>query len=225
MCFSPEADLVSGIIITGIGIEAMRHVRRPGERALAALPVVLGIHQLIESLVWFGLRGDISERWVHPAAVAYLLIAFGLLPVFVPVAVAALEPEHDRRRMWAFLALGAVVSAVLIEAIVRGPVRAEIMGHHISYSVDLWHGGLIVALYVVATCGAMLGSVHRSVRLYGLINLIVVALLALVERDALISLWCAWAAVTSIAISLHLRHAPRAGAVSEAADPAPAPTR
>jgi hypothetical protein len=205
MCFSPEADLVSGIVIGAIGIEAFRHVARPAERALAAVPVVLGVHQLVEAVVWWALRGDLPQRWVEPAATVYLLIAFGVLPILVPAAVGALEPASNRRRLAAFTALGMAVSAVLVHAIVRGPVVAVIDGHHISYRVDLWRGGLIVACYVVATCGALLVSAHRHVRWFGLVNLVIVASLVALDRNALISLWCAWAAVTSIAISVHLR--------------------
>ena len=223
MCFSPEADLVSGIVIGAIGIEAFRHVSRPAERALAAVPVVLGVHQLVEAVVWWALQGDLPGRWVEPAATAYLLIAFGVLPILVPAAVGALEPESNRRRLAVFTAIGVAVSAVLVHAIVRGPVVAAIDGHHISYGVDLWHGGLIVAFYVVATCGALLASVHRHVRWFGMVNLVVVAALVALDRGALISLWCAWAAVTSIAISLHLRRGGDAELVTAARSPRAAP--
>jgi hypothetical protein len=152
------------------------------------------------------------------AASTYLLIAFGLLPVLVPVAVAALEPAAGLRRTRWFVALGAVVSVVLLHAVVRGPVSVSIEGHHLSYQVDLWHGGLLVVLYVIATCGSLLASADRDVRAYGLVNLLAVATLAWVEQSAVISLWCAWAAVTSVAIALHLRR----GRGAEAR-PAPAP--
>jgi hypothetical protein len=36
-----------------------------------------------------------------------------------------------------------------------------------------------------------------------------VVLLAWVDRNGFVSLWCGWAAVTSVAIAVHLRHATR----------------
>ena len=62
MCFSAEADLVAGAVVTAIGVDAMRQVRRPEERALGALPVLLGAHLLVEAVVWEGLTGGVDPR-------------------------------------------------------------------------------------------------------------------------------------------------------------------
>jgi multisubunit Na+/H+ antiporter MnhE subunit len=75
----------------------------------------------------------------------------------------------------------------------------------VAYHVDHWQGGAIVALYALATCGSLLASSHRPVRWFGAINLIAVCLLAWLYTSAFISLWCLWAAVTSVAIDVHLR--------------------
>jgi hypothetical protein len=75
----------------------------------------------------------------------------------------------------------------------------------ILYVVDLWHGGLIVVLYVVATCGSLLLSSHRHVRWFGTANLVAAVILTWVDRSAFVSLWCLWATVTSVAIAVHLR--------------------
>ena len=204
VCFSAEVDLVAGVAVVGVGIGALRQVSVPRQKWLASIPLVLGTHQLIEAVVWWGLEGRFSEAVWRFATWWYLTIAFGLLPILVPVAVGALEPVSNRRRVSLFVAVGAAVSIVLMYAVVRGPVEASIEGHHISYAVDLWRGELVVLLYVVATCGSLLVSKHRHVRWFGIANLVVVAVLAWVDRNAFISLWCAWAAVTSVAIVLHL---------------------
>lgn len=64
-----------------------------------------------------------------------------------------------------------------------------------------------MALYVLATCGSLLASARRHVRAWGAINLVAVAVLAWVNQTGFISLWCVWAAITSIAIAAHLRYA------------------
>ena len=99
-------------------------------------------------------------------------------------------------------------------AVVRGPIDAHVRNLHVEYSVALWHGGLLVALYVVATCGPLLVSSLRRVRWYGLANLAVAGGLAWLSQTAFISLWCLWAALTSVAIGIHLR-------LSESEHPAP----
>jgi len=209
LCFSAEADLLAAVAVGCIGIDAVRHVDRREELPLACLPLVLGAHQLVEAFVWWGLEDRVPYGVGRAAIWIYLVIAFGVIPVMVPAAVAALEPEPNRRRMAAFTALGGAVAMVLLFAVLRGPVVAQIQGHHIAYSVDLRHGGLIVALYVVATCGPMLMSRHRHVRVFGAVNLVAAATLTWVASSAFISLWCLWAAVTSGAIALHLRHTHR----------------
>ena len=206
MCFAPEADLVTGVAVGVVAIDALRHVERPAELPLASIPLVLAGHALIESVVWIGLEGHVREAVWRTALWLYLVIAFSVLPVLVPVAVGALEPIARRRQVAIFTAVGAVVSTVLTYAIVRGPVDAAIEGHHIRYEVDLWHGGLIVGLYLLATCGSLLWSSQRHVRWFGVASLVAAGVLLWFDKSAFVSLWCAWAAITSVAICVHLRH-------------------
>ena len=50
MCFSPTGDLVGGSVVVVIGIDACLHVKgRPEYLAVAALPIVLGLHQIDET--------------------------------------------------------------------------------------------------------------------------------------------------------------------------------
>src|SRR5471030_2892807 len=112
MCFSPQADLVGGAIIGAIGIDAIRHVhRRHGHVAIAALPLLLALHQVDEAFVWWGLQGHVSHGIEHVALWIYLLIAFVVLPLFVPLAILTFEPTRKQKLlMTPFVAIGAVVA-------------------------------------------------------------------------------------------------------------------
>jgi hypothetical protein len=209
VCFSAKADLLTGLVVGTIGVDAMLHVRSPSERVMAAISVVLAGHQLIESFVWLGLNGKVPKPVLRAAEFGYLTIAFGVIPVLVPAGVAAAELPGERKRATFLAASGAAVAGVLMDAVVRGPVTAGIRGHDIGYHVDLQHGGALVGLYVVATCGSLLMSTHRHVRWFGAVNLVVAGLLASLEQYGFISLWCVWAAISSVAIALHLRYARR----------------
>lgn len=210
MCFSPEADAVAGMVIGVVAIDTLRHVRRPAQLPLALLPLVFAVHQLVEAFAWLALQGRVPEIVGQRAEWLYLAIAFGVLPVLVPVAVDALEPVAHRRRMGIFVGIGALVAVDLMYEVVRGPIDATIRVHYIAYDVDLGHGEGLAVLYVLATCGSMLLSAHRHVQAYGVINLGAVLLLAWLNEAAFISLWCLWAAVTSVAIAVHLRYAAQA---------------
>jgi hypothetical protein len=208
MCFAPQADLVGGVIVTAIGIDAHRHLRgRNDHLLLASLPLLLGVHQLDEAFVWWGVEGQVPHVAGRVALWIYLLIAFVVLPIFVPLAVLAIEPPARRRHMLPFVALGAGVSTLLFAAVLRAPVDATEHPYHLAYTLHIEHGGIVVALYVVAVCGALLFSGYRHVEVFGFANLVAVALLAWLTLDGFASLWCGYAALSAGAIALHMRYA------------------
>jgi len=218
MCFSAEADLIAGAVVGGIGIDAVRHVRHRREGTLAALPLIFGMHQMIETLVWWGLDDKVPALLGEVAMWIYLIIAF-LLPLIVPLAILSIESDYRRRRtMAAFAILGGAVSVTLISQMFTGPVTAEIANRYIEYDVSLTYGGQLTALYVAATCGPMLLSKRRRVVVFGILNLVAVTVLAWLMATSVISLWCAWAAVTSIVIVLHLRGTAGDDAAAKALD-------
>jgi hypothetical protein len=205
MCFSPEVDLVAGVVVTAVGVDAIRRARAPEELPLASLPLLLGIHQLVEVFVWRGLEGSGLARLGDAAVWTYLAIAF-LLPVWVPLAVRGVEPSRRRRTaMTRLAAAGLAATLVLFFSLLRGPVGAAVDGLHIAYVVDIPGGGVAGVLYVIATCGALLASSDRVIRWFGVSNLVAVTVLAWLTVGGLTSLWCVWAAVTSVAIDLYLR--------------------
>jgi hypothetical protein len=207
MCFSPEADIGGGLVICAIGVDAVRHIRQRREFiAMAWIPVLLGAHQFIEALVWLWLQGHVPRGIGHVALWAYLLIAFVVLPVFIPLAVIALEPTRRRKQLMApFALIGTGIAVVLLAAMIRGPVGVKLAPYHLSYSIRLSDGFVIVALYVVAVCGPLLVSGYRNVALFGIVNLVAVIIIARLTISGFASVWCGWAAVTSAAITLHCR--------------------
>jgi hypothetical protein len=212
MCFSPLADLAGGAVVGAIGVDTARHVGRRADWPLASLPLIFAGHFLTETLVWWGHEGVVSHVVEARATWLYLLVALVLIPFIVPIAVTIAVPVASRRRaMTPFCVLGGVIAAVMLVAVVRGPVTSQVQGHHIAYGVNLRFGGQLTALYVVATCGVMLASPNRVFVAFGMVNLVVVALLGWLMVSAFISLWCAWAAITSIAIDLYIRRAETSG--------------
>lgn len=220
MCFSAQADLVGGVVLGAIGIDTLRHV---GERreylALAALPLMFAGHQLVEAFVWWDLQGHLSDTVADIATWLYLLFAFVLLPVYVPVAVLVAEPSGQRRKLirWSVV-VGGIVSVLLLATMVRGSVTASLDDWHIRYGTGIDAAVPIVGAYIVATCGALLLSTNRILVRFGLVNLVAVVVIAIFVVEGFASLWCAWAAVASGAVALHLRRAGRvaAGLVSPA---------
>ena len=192
-----------------IGVDAYRHLRgRSDHYLLATLPLLLGGHQLVEAFVWWGVEGRVPHGVGRVALWIYLLIAFVVLPVFVPLSVIALEPTDRRRRELApFIVLGAAVSITLLVAMLRGPIDVTAHSYHLAYSIEISYGGFVVALYVLAICGSLLFSGFRHIAIFGIANLVAVAILARLTLDGFASLWCAYAALSAGAIALHMRYA------------------
>jgi hypothetical protein len=209
VCFSPEGDLVGGLVITAIGIDAYKHLHgRNNHLLFATVPLVLGVHQLDETLVWWGLEGPVPHSIQQVAMWIYLLIAMVVVPILIPLSIWKLQPTPHRRRIVApFVALGIGVATVLLITMLHGPVTVRLGAYHLAYSIGLRNGILIVGLYVVATCGALLCSGYRDIVIFGVANLIAVIVLARLTADGFTSLWCFYAAIAAGFISLHMRFA------------------
>jgi hypothetical protein len=207
MCFSPQADLVGGAIIGTLGVASILKLRRRTTHvAIAALPIILAAHQIDEAFVWWGLQGHVPKSVEHVALWIYLLVAFVLLPVFVPLAVLSFEASGRRRLLMSpFVAIGTGVAAVLLATMIRGPIGVTLHPYHLSYNLKLHHGLLIVTFYVIAVCGALLLSGERHIVAFGVLNVIAIVIIAKLTIDGFASVWCGWAAICSGAIVLQLR--------------------
>ena len=107
--------------------------------------------------------------------------------------------------MTSLAAVGLAATLMFFISLVRGPVAAAVDGLHIAYFVVIPGGDIAGVLYVIAACGVLLVSSDRLIRIFGISNLVAVTVLAWLTVDGLTSLWCVWAAVTSVAIDLYLR--------------------
>ena len=207
MCFSPQGDLVAGVVVMAIGVDACRHLRGRSEYFVAAtVPLLLGAHQVDESFVWFGLQGVVPRGVGTVAMWVYLVIALVVLPILVPLLVLRLETTARRRwQVVPFAVVGVAVAAVLLEAMLVGHPSVRLGAYHLAYSIGLQHGIVIIGLYIAVTCGALLVSGSRDIAWFGVLNLIAVVVLARLSADGFTSLWCAYAALVSGAIALKLR--------------------
>ncbi|MCX5135212.1 DUF6629 family protein [Streptomyces sp. NPDC060011] len=194
MCWSATADLVAGAGIAAVGAASVARVRRRADLPLAALPLLLGAHQIVESRVWDAGGGT------GPATVVWAVIALPLLALWVPVGVLCAAPTRARRRLLLPLASGVATAAALAYALVAHPVTAEIRGHTMGYAVRLGRPELVIAGYLFATVGALLLSGDRGLLLIGaLMGGGAVICWALWELE-FVSTWCAFAAVGSVAL-------------------------
>ena len=203
MCFSAEADFVTGAVVGAVGVATLTKVEEPRQLALAAVPLTLAAHQLVEGFVWLGHEGEASRSTVDVATYFYVAVAWVVLPVFLPLCVLLVERDRSRQRAIApFVALGAVVALYFLWSILLNDVTSHVVEHTIQYGGA---GDLAVPatiLYVIATCMPPLLSSHPAIVVFGVLNLAAVAVIAWAQADGLTSVWCLWAAIISVLIYL-----------------------
>lgn len=199
MCWSETADLAAGSVICAMGVACVAQVRRVRDLPLAALPLLLGAHQLVEAAVWH------QEGGTGPATTAWAIIAMPLLALWVPLAVLAAAPPGGRRRLAVPVAAGLVTAVVLASCLIEKAPVADIRGHTVGYSVDVPVAPLLIAGYLVATVGALLISVDRLLRLLGGVIGVGAVICAVVWRTEFVSTWCAFAALVSVVMLFWVR--------------------
>lgn len=204
MCFSKTADLVVGTALIPVAVLTLREVRHRREVPFAMLPAIFAAHQFFEVVVWEWLDGNVSAGVADLAIRAYLFIAWPLLPTWVPLAVMLLEPRGARLRVAPFLGLGAVVSLYLGWVVLANPVEVVRHPYGLEYVNVVQHPLLWAVLYIIAVIGAALASGYRSIVAFGALNLIGLVVVAVFYANAFASLWCVFAAVSSVLMLIHM---------------------
>ena len=213
MCFSPEADFTAGAVVAAVGVETLRRVRARRELIVGVLPLLFGIHQLVEGFVWLGLRGQVPAGFGDVAKEAYIVYAQAVLPAIVPLGLMLLEPDARRsRQMWPLVCLGLLLGLYLLWQVTAYPVGAQQAARCIDYTTHTPNDALIGVLYVVVTCGPALMSSRRYLRWFGLVSLVGVIATALMRVDELTSRWCLYVAMVSVLILEHFRRQRALGA-------------
>ncbi len=74
-----------------------------------------------------------------------------------------------------------------------------------QYETAIRHGGWWAAAYVVAVIGPALLSGYRSIVSFGVLNLVGLVVVAVLLAKEFASVWCVYAALSSILVLVHLR--------------------
>lgn len=200
MCFSPLASFTAAAVLLVIGCASARRTQRISELPYAFIPLLFGVQQLIEGLLWLTLTGTTSCS--NPLLTqGYSVFSQVLWPIYIPLAVYFLEPAGWRCRLLAINVLsGAAVGWYLGWNMVQTPVTAELTGRHIAYVFPHFHQPLATALYLFAACAGPLFSSWPKVRLFGVLSSISLVVCAYFYAQWFISTWCFFAALLSAVV-------------------------
>ena len=204
MCFSATASFVAGGTLSAAGVETLRHANTSERTPLAAIPLLFGVQQAIEGVVWI----SFGIPWLNALAThLFVLFSHVIWPAFIPFSVLMIEKHPGRRIvLTAFLLIGLATSLTLLfyALIVSTPI-AHIVGNSVVYETFEPQIPLGLGFYVLATAIACIVSSHKMIRVFGMASLASFAIAYWSYQETFYSVWCFFAAILSFIIYIHLR--------------------
>ena len=205
MCFSASASFIAGATLTVAGVATLRLVTRPSQIPFALIPLLFGVQQIIEGLIWlsFGNRSTIDNASL---TLVYSVFSHVLWPIYVPFAVGLLETVAWRRKALASCQVaGLVVGLYLLYFIVQYPVVSRVLGKHIVYESPHFYIAAVITSYVISTCMSSLFSSNKTIRLFGALAVVTFLAAYAIHVATLVSVWCFFAALLSFIVYFYFR--------------------
>jgi hypothetical protein len=217
MCFSADASAGAAAALLPVGGYCLATAWRKNRAylPLAAVPLLFGLQQLCEARVWDALdRGD--PGMARGPSLMFLFFALALWPVWVPLAVVAIEPPgRTRFALSALAACGFAIGLVYSMPVVANDgLSPAVVGHSIRYDFsavpatrsDWWW--VWPALYLAAVCLPPLVSRNRHLRPLGGALILAAAVTYALFAGGFASVWCFFATVLSLYLALILHQLP-----------------
>src|SRR5271163_592318 len=168
MCFSANASFVAAGITGAMGVASVTRSSRARELPLAAAPIIFGLQQCIEGLLWLNLMDSPEGRNSGGLTSLFLFFEEGFWPICVPKAVFLIEPNRERRRLLVgCLMLGLAVGAYLLWEISNGSHFATIRDNHIVYFTEQPQSNAVAIAYLASTALPLVPCSRRTVTIFG----------------------------------------------------------
>lgn len=198
MCFSATASFAAAGVLSATGAVTLSKVKSKREIPLASIPLLFGIQQAIEGVVWISFGSTLLNTI---AAYGFLLFAYVVWPIFVPVAVLLIEPNRTRKNLLKILSgIGLVIGLYLLFYLFIEPSKAHIVGGSIAYDFKHIYDLMYLIPYVLVTAGSGLVSSHKILNLFGVAATVSFFVAFWFYYVNFISVWCFFAALLSVII-------------------------
>jgi Family of unknown function (DUF6629) len=227
MCFSATVSYSAAAVLVTAGVYAVRQARRlrPAYLMWALVPVLFGLQQAFEGLVWQELDGGDASAAV-PFALGFHFFSHFLWLWWLPLGSYLVEPVHTskfgklRKRIFGACAMfGAFAGTLVFSVMISHPewMTVGIREHSITYVYSVPYRSSIhlpvtpAALYALTILVPLLFSSHKMIRIFGWLAALSSLLTSEAYGYAYISVWCFFAAVLSLHIAYMIRRIVAAG--------------
>jgi hypothetical protein len=203
MCFSASASFGASGLIGAVAVIAIVKAKTGPQRLFATIPLVFALQQGVEGLLWLSLKEPGLVSWQSVLTYIFLVFATAVWPFFIPFTIWLLEKEKKRKKNLALLTwIGAAVSVIIIFIFYLYPVQVIATHHHLHYRFELpivirkliW---LFTILYILATIVAPFISRYKRMKWLGVVFLLSYNFAVIFYDEAVLSVWCYFAAILS----------------------------
>jgi hypothetical protein len=207
MCFSARASFIAAATLTAIGVRTMQKASAYPVRLLAAVPLLFGVQQGVEGVVWLTIHSYPHSIVCIGATYGFMFFASICWPIYLPITTYLLEHNGYRKKLLFIMVLiGSFVACMSLLSLIMIPIHAVAIRNHIAYEMaqtgpvinTIYY--LLLLLYLFATAGALMVSTVPYLWSLGILVLITFIIAHWIYYYASGSIWCFFAAVGSVLI-------------------------
>jgi hypothetical protein len=207
MCFSANASFGVSAALLISGTIALKIAPRKRVIPFASIPLIFGIQQFVEGILWLSLTHVEHAHRQNSATHIFIFFAQVVWPLWVPFALWLLENDSKRKQLIQYIMyLGILVSLYLIYSLLEYPVSSSEREYHIHYEllypVNVKYTG--VFYFIPTVIPAIISSVKR-IWVMGTINLLSFIVTKFYFEEYVVSVWCFFAAVLSVFVLVVLK--------------------
>ncbi len=205
MCFSAEASFTASAVLGCMGVATLKAARRTSLSWLAALPILFGLQQFCEGILWLYLP-DPPEMSPVSLIAMYIFMGFAYLfwPVWIPFSLLMAEKIVWRKIVLLLcLIAGITLTSYFLSHSSEGYSEVNIVGGSIQYAYNgqpwkNYYGSIIIVSCFISSL--------RGLKIFGLLIGSSFLLSEYYYTKVFISVWCFFAAVISLYIYWVIRN-------------------
>ena len=211
MCFSATASFTSALILIPVGVYCLNKSRKIKKSywVFAVMPLLFGIQQALEGLVWLEIEPYGSGN-VRAAALGFMFFSHLFWIFWVPFSCYMVETDGFRKKLFYLLMfLGAIHGLLIYVPLLVNDdwLSVGLVGNSIDYTALMLHDNYVPVnimrlMYGVFVLLPLLICSDYKIKLFGISILVSAVISGLYFSYTFISIWCYFAAI----LSLYLCH-------------------
>lgn len=208
MCFSATASFTAGITLSALGVATLRQLPSRREFLLGMFPLLFGIQQFSEGLVWLTLGQPSLNSINSVVTYGFLFFATGVWPILCPLSVYLVEDNIFKRKTILGIGIVGIGFGIFIFAsVVTHGVEAEKFSGNLLYNLSfIPFYELNKYLYIIITALPFVIANDKRLKIFGAIAMFSFGVAELFYQVTFVSVWCFFAAILSAVLYFVVRN-------------------